>query len=154
MLNLEFIEKNSNNILVDNCHVACRFTTGYKHLLHSENPHLNGFTDLILNLGENLEKESSKYKHHIEQTYNVVDNTTKLLKELIDNLEYIKEQNNQIINEFKKIKKELSDKKEITQNIKSAIKEDDLEKIIRGISKLNIGEKPKITPYKHWAPRK
>lgn len=83
--------------------------------MHTENIHLNGITDLIINLGVSLEKES-RYNHNaLERLVNYTNKKTDLLNKLIENLGYIKEQNNQIIKELKEIKKNIPSKQEIQQ---------------------------------------
>ena len=91
-LNLEFIEKTSNNTWVENCFFICKFKN-HKHTLHSENIHLNGVTDLIVNLGIHLEQEVKRNNHNFNRLYSLTDRRTELLSKLIENLYYIKAQN-------------------------------------------------------------
>lgn len=153
LFNLEFSENHNNNTLVDNCNFACRFPKNYKHLLHSENIHLNGITDLILSLGLNLEHEVIKNNQSLSTIHSTIEKKTELLNKLTENLDYIRSQNNQIISELKEIRKSLAGT-EVKQQIHTAIKEEDLDKLVSGLDKFKITKKPKITPYKHWLPRK
>lgn len=119
-LNLEYKEKLENNNItsLDYYSFTCRFKNKFKHSLHTNNIHLNGITDLIINLGLNLEKES-KYSHNtlekLERLVNYTYKKTELISKLTENLGYLKEQNNQIIKELKEIRKFIPSKQEIQQ---------------------------------------
>lgn len=150
-LNLEFTEKNEVKINNNNYSFNCRFKEKHNHSLHSDNIHLNAITDLVINLGYNLQKESIRKQAILEKILDIKHKEIEERRLIITNIDYIKEQNNQIIKELKEVRK---NKEKITNvgEINS-----DIDKITEAINKLSIEDlkinrKPK--PYKHWSPRK
>lgn len=148
-MNLEFTEKPSlKNINTENYSFICRIKDNCKHSLHTDNPHLNALTDLVINLGYNLQKDSIINKQLLEK----ISVYTEEFKKYSQNLDYIKDQNNQILKELKR-----SCLEKQTENIHNNNIQIEVDKITDAINKLNIEDIKiikKPTPYKHWQPRK
>ena len=143
-MNLEFTDKFYKVINKDSYKFICRIKDdNFEHSLHTRDPHQNALTDLIISLGSNLQKELIG---HIQ----ILERILAEIKKYTNNLEYIKEQNNTIIQDLKNIKIDRKDKQaNYTQN--------NLDSIINALDKLSINDTKvtkKPTPYTHWQPRK
>lgn len=119
-----------------------------KHSLHTESAHLNAITDLLINLGLSLQKESLDNKQKIDKIQKNLETNIIEIKRLSENLDYFKNQNELIIKTLKNLEKIKIDKEETAK---------DIDKITEAINKLSLEDiklnrQPK--PYKHWEPRK
>lgn len=142
-LNLEFSDRAFRTQIKgnENYKLACRISDDFKHILHSEDNHLNSITDLIINLGINLQKEINYNKQQLEKSLEE-------LRKYTENLDYIKDQQQQILLEIKQINKGKS-------GINHSLQSDNIDKLTETLKNLKINEtKIKPTPYKHWQPRK
>ena len=148
LLNLEFVDHLNTNIISNqNYNLTCRVSNTVQHSLHTENQHLNGITDLILNLGINLQKQITIINSSLQKIQTTLDKKKESLHTLSDNLTYIKEQNNQILVELRQV--HTKEQHVTTQK--------DIDKISEALNKLNISDiriekTPK--PYNHWQPRR
>ena len=58
-LDLAINDSHTEKILTIEGSHSCYFNSDHKHILHSNNAHLNSLTDLIISLGNKLEKRRS-----------------------------------------------------------------------------------------------
>ncbi|QVY19166.1 p24 [Agapanthus tungrovirus] len=111
-LSLELPVKHKHkNTSLDKCVFNCYFERKFKHVLHSEEQHLNGITDLLISLGSNLTLNWEKLKSVIEKLILLPGKTTKEVKELSlefdkvkGNFDFLKDQQNLILKKIKALK--------------------------------------------------
>ena len=82
---------------------SCYFNSDHKHILHSNNAHLNSLTDLIISLGNKLEKQETKNNNIWNSLIEVLKEKNKVIRQLTENLDYIKEQNKTLITKHKNL---------------------------------------------------
>ncbi|QVY19150.1 p24 [Agapanthus tungrovirus] len=127
-LSLELPEKHKHkNLSLDKCSFNCFFNRSFKHVLHSEDNHLNGITDLLINLGSNLTLNWEKLKSVIEKLILLPGKTTKEVKELSQefnqvkiNFDFLKDQQNLILSRLKGLKNLDKNIAELTIEIQNA----------------------------------
>ena len=101
-LDLEIKNRSRNIITLDNHKHICYFQNTYKHILHSkEDKNYNSLIDLVISLGESLEKHKENNSRIIENLLESIKNKNKVIKTLVENQDYLKEQNNKIIKRIK-----------------------------------------------------
>jgi uncharacterized coiled-coil DUF342 family protein len=134
-LDLEISNNNRNLVSLDKQKLLCKFDKKYKHILHSENnilfsEHLNSLTDLVINLSINLEKTLEENNNKISFLTSLIEEKNKSIKELRENQDYIRQQNNSILEKLSKQKPfiELNSLVKEVKDIKSRIER--IEKII------------------------
>jgi len=127
---------------------VCRVKENFNHTLHTpDNIHLNSLTYFVISLGINLQKESITNKQLLEKLITELQIKTEEYKKYIHNLDYIKEQNNQILKEIKDIRKNTSQNLEVTSDI------DKITNVINNLSLDDIKINRKHKSYKHWQPK-
>ena len=67
----------------------CYFTNQFKHNIRSDNPQLNTIIDMLISLSTHLEKQ--------DKDNPLIDMKRNLSQKLVHNMEYVKNQNNDII---------------------------------------------------------
>lgn len=98
---------------------------------------MNTLIDLIINLSNNLQRESS-------DNSKLLNSLLKDINNYIQNLDYIKTQVEYIIKELVRTKN-----KNTIQNTSLEV-----DQLTEAIKNLNINNIKKPTPYTHWQPRK
>lgn len=97
-LHLKIPNEKKYKKLKDNSLIRCNFNIG-DHSLHGENPQLNTITDLIIILGENLQKENNKIIDSLVQIERKVDKTALIINRLEQNLDFFKQQQDSVRNQ-------------------------------------------------------
>ena len=82
---------------VDQFTDKCYFTNQFRHNMHSDNPQQNTIIDTLIALGLNLEKQSKDLTEIHNSIYENTIFKRNRLQELFHNIEYIKNQSNDIV---------------------------------------------------------
>jgi len=128
---------------------VCRLDKNSEHRLHSSNAHLNSLTDLVVSLAYHLEVEKEGNNKQTTKISDLLIENNRFLRTLIENLDFLKTQNEHIIGELKKLrgieKRPVENLQEITD-------------LTNALGKLQIEGSPvkivKPPTYNHWLPRK
>lgn len=77
--------------------LSCYFDRKFDHIVHSENPQLNNIVDMLISLGISLEKFDGQMHRINTHIHSSIVSRNIIFEELVNNIDYIKQQNNEII---------------------------------------------------------